>query len=82
MTIIRLNGVFLGLGLIHFIIGEVYSPAEDVAIIYSIVTISIAAPNGPNFESELTPNVNCWKINLSFKIEMRRKHSTYPCTAG
>lgn len=69
LTIIRLNGVFLGLGLMHFIIGEVYSPTEDVAIIYNIVIISIAAPNGPNFESELTPNVNCWKINLSFRIE-------------
>lgn len=57
--IIKLNGVFFGFGLILIIIGEVYNPIEDVAIKYKMITISRAAPKGPNFDNELTPNVNC-----------------------
>lgn len=59
LRIIRLNGVLFTLGLIRFITGNAYKPTHEVAIKYRISTISTIAPNGPNFESELTPNVNC-----------------------
>lgn len=32
---------------------------DDVAMKYSIIVISKAAPKGPNLDNELTPKVNC-----------------------
>lgn len=65
LKIIWLNGVLFTFGLIRFITGSAYKPTDDVAIKYSISTISTVAPNGPNFDSELTPKVNCYK-NVQF----------------
>lgn len=39
--------------------GNEYKPTVEATNIYNIMTISNPAPNGPNFDRELTPKVNC-----------------------
>lgn len=65
LPITRIKGVLLGVGLILLIKGVVYNPMKDVATKYTINRISTAAPRVPNFDSEVTPKVNCYKKNIS-----------------
>lgn len=59
LPITREKGVLFSFGLIFFMHGAVQRPIDDVNIKYIIKIISSAAPNGPNFDKELTPRVNC-----------------------
>lgn len=44
--------------------GNEYKPTVEATNIYNIMTISNPAPNGPNFDRELTPKVNCYKNKI------------------
>lgn len=57
------NGVCLICGRYLDTTGNEYKPTVEATNIYKIITISNPAPNGPNFDSELTPKVNCLKKN-------------------
>lgn len=39
--------------------GIVYRPTDEVASKYNIMSTSIAAPIGPNFDKDVMPSVNC-----------------------
>lgn len=53
------NGVCLICGRYVDTTGNEYKPTVEATNIYKIMTISNPAPNGPNFDRELTPKVNC-----------------------